>query len=127
MGRFWRKGVTLLALYALALHVILLAFSPVSAADVGPLDPFAVICHTIGPPTAPGKAPQGTIKYVPGRAGDFCNVCGAAAPPPAPDTAFLSAFEPARVLHVLRPVSAPAQAGRTCDPNIIRGPPFASL
>ncbi|HZD88959.1 MAG TPA: hypothetical protein VE224_02575 [Pseudolabrys sp.] len=126
MRRGWQKCVTVLALYAVALHVILLGLSPVNAGDFGPINPFAVICHTIGAAAESGESPQGTVKYLPGRAIDFCNLCGAAAPPPAPDGAFHVSFRPARVLHVLRPISMPATAGLSCDPKLIRGPPLAA-
>ncbi len=126
MNRVWQRGVTLLALYALALHSILLGLLPVRAGEFGPIDPFAVICYTISASVAPGQTPRGSIKYIPWRAGDFCNVCGAAVPPPAPDVAFHIEFQSARILHVLRPTPALSRPGLTCDPYVIRGPPFAS-
>lgn len=124
MRLVWRKSVTMLALYAVALHVILLGLFPASV--VAPINPFAVICHTTGPAAKPGEPPPGTLRYLPSRAFDHCDVCSAAAPPPAPDAACKVDFRAARVLHVLRPVSTAAQVGLAFDPNPIRGPPVAS-
>ena len=125
MRRMWRKSVTLLALYAVALHLILLGFVPVSPGAFAAIDPFAVICHTTGPAVKPGTPPPGTLKYLPGRAIDYCNLCSAVAPPPAPDTAFYIEFRFERVLLVLRPASAAPHYGLTFGSTLIRGPPLA--
>lgn len=125
MRRFWQRSVTLVALYAVALHVILLGFLPVNSAASAALDPFAIICQTTGPAAAPGKPPPGTLKYLPGRAIDYCNFCASVAPPPPPDLAFHIDFRMARVLHVLRPIATRVQTGLTFDPKLIRGPPLA--
>ena len=42
-----RRGVTLLAIYAVALHVILLGLAPI-AANGEIVNPFSVICHSAG-------------------------------------------------------------------------------
>jgi hypothetical protein len=125
MRRVWRQSVTLLALYAVALHVILLGFLPVSPGADAPVNPFAIICQTTGPAAKPGEPPPGKLHFIPGRAIDHCNLCSAAAPPPAPDIAFNIDFQSTRVLHVFRPHSTSARSGLIFDPKLIRGPPPA--
>jgi hypothetical protein len=126
MRGLWRRCLTLLALYAVTLHVILLGFFPIVPGEFAPVDPFSIICHTTGPAAKPGEPPPGTLHFVPGRAIDQCNLCTAAAPPPAPDIAVKIDFKSARILHVLRPHSVSARSGLTSNPNLIRGPPLAS-
>jgi hypothetical protein len=123
MRLIWRRSVTLLAMYAIALHVILLGLVPVGPGAFDLIDPFAIICHATGAPANAGEPPPGKIRFMPGRAFDQCNLCSAAAPPPAPDIALDIDFTWARVLPVLRPVLAPARPGRSSDPKLTRGPP----
>lgn len=124
MRLVWRRSVTLLALYAVALHVILLGLFPASV--VAPVNPFAVICHTTGPAANPGEPPPGTLHYLPSRAIDHCDVCSAAAPPPAPTIAAHIDFAWTPVLHVVRPASTPARNRIASNPKLTRGPPLAS-
>ena len=118
--------MTLIAIYAVALQVTLLGFLPVNPAFSGPIDPFAVICHTTGLAATPGAPPPGTLKYLPGRANDYCSLCSVAAPPPAPDAAFQIDYRPAYILYVLRPVSASCTSGAASDLKLIRGPPHTT-
>jgi hypothetical protein len=123
MRRVWQRGTILLALYAVALHVILLGFLPVSPGAFAPINPFAIICHATGPAAKPGERPPGKLNFIPGRAIDHCNLCSAAAAPPAPKIAFNIDFQSTRVLHVFSPHSAPVRSGLIFDPKLIRGPP----
>ncbi len=125
MRHFWGRSVTLLALYVVALHVILLAFLPIIPGSFVPVDPFAIICQTTGAAAKPGEPPPGKLHFLPGRAIDHCNLCSAAAPPPAPDVAFAVDFRPAYVVHVFSPLSTPARSDLAFDPKLIRGPPLA--
>src|ERR1017187_7440082 len=79
-----RRGVTLLAIYAVALHVILLGLVPI-AANVAAIDPFSVICHSAASAAVPGDEAPGKPDLVPGHACEHCNLCSAAAALPAPD------------------------------------------
>jgi hypothetical protein len=119
-----QRSLSLLALYAVAAHVILLGFAPVNAGVFAVIDPFAIICHTTGPAAAPGAPPPGTLHFIPGRAIDNCTLCNAAAPPPAPELALNIDFAPVRVLHVMGPKSITARPGLTSDPRLARAPPF---
>jgi hypothetical protein len=119
-----QRCLTLLALYAVAAHVILLGFAPVNAGAFSTLDPFALICHTTGPAAAPGEPPPGTIHFIPGRAIDQCTLASAAASPPVPDFALPIDFAFGRILHVLRPAPMSARAGLTSDPKLARAPPL---
>jgi hypothetical protein len=118
-----RRGVTLLAIYAVVLHVILLGFVPI-AGNAATVDPLSIICHSASG-TAGDKAPA-TPGLIPGHACEHCNLCSVTAPPPAPDVALAGRMGPARVLHVLRPASMHARAGLTSDPRLARGPPHAA-
>ena len=125
MRHFWRRSVTLLALYAVALHVILLAFLPIIPGSFVPVDPFAIICQTTGAAAKPDQPPPGKLHFLPGRVIDHCDLCSAAAPPPAPDVAHAVDFRSARVVHVFSPLSTPARSGFIFPSKLIRGPPPA--
>lgn len=118
-----KKSVTWLAIYAVALHVILLGLAPVAATGSGTVDPFSVICHSA--PTADAAGDQTPAKggLVPSSACEHCNLCSAVAPPAAPDFALVGTMAPVLVLDVLRPASTAPRAGVTSDPRLARGPP----
>lgn len=116
----WRKIIGVVAIYAVALHVILTGLAPLAAAAAS-ADPLSVICHSV-PAGAPGHD-QGVP--APGHACEHCNLCSALAPPPAPVTSMAVTLAPARVLHVLRPLSTSARTALASDPKLARGPPQA--
>ena len=116
-----KRSVTLLAIFSVALHVVLLGVAPLVAGGSAAADPFSVICHSgaqAGAPEAPAKA-----DFAPGDACEHCNLCSVAATPSAPDVVFATVMAPVPVLHVLRPIPARARAGITSDPKLARGPP----
>ena len=119
MRRLLRRSVILLAVYAVALHVILLGLAPFATAGAS-VDPFSIICHDASGPGGEGLVKPGLI---PGHACEHCNLTSAVAPPPAPDVALAGRMAPPRVLHVLRPVAMPGRVGLTSDPRLARGPP----
>ena len=119
-----RRGVTVLAIYAVALHVILLGLVPI-AANGEIVNPFSVICHSAGPVAAGDEAP-GKPDLIPGHACEHCNLCSAAAPPPAPDIVLIGNLLPTRLLHVLRPAShapPPASPSVPTSPEVLRASP----
>ena len=119
MRRLLRRSVTLLAIYAVALNVIVLGLSPVTGSTAA-VDPFSVICHSVtGTPS--DQAPKSGL--IPGHACEHCSLCSLTAPPPAPDVSLPVDFRPVRLLHLPRPASAPSRAGLTSDPKLARGPP----
>jgi hypothetical protein len=120
-----QKVVSWVAIYAVALHVILLGFASVAAYASATFDPFSVICHSVAPAGALGDEAPSKPDLIPGHACDQCNLCNAAAPPPAPDSALLGSLPPARVLHALRPLLTPVRTGTTSDPKLARGPPLS--
>ena len=73
-----RRGVTVLAIYAVALHVILLGLALI-AANGEIVNPFSVICHSAAPAAAGDEAP-GKPDLIPGHACEHCNLCSAAPP-----------------------------------------------
>jgi hypothetical protein len=118
-----RRAVSWMAIYAVALHVILLGLASVATDASAAVNPFSVICHSIAHAGAAGDEAPGKSDLIPGHACEHCNLCSAVAPPPAPNVALFGSMAPARVLHVLRPVSAQARVSVTSDPKLARGPP----
>ena len=117
----WRKIIGVLAIYTVALHVVLVGLIPFAAAATS-TDPLSVICHSV-PAGAAGDQDQGVPQ--PGHACEHCNLCTALAPPPAPDTPLAGNLAPARVLQVLRPLSTSAHTSLAANPKLARGPPQA--
>ena len=114
----WRKIVGVLAIYAVALHVILMGLIPVGALGAT-VDPLSVICHS-----APaGQQDQGPSIPAHGHACEHCNLCSALAPPPVPNTRLAGNLLPARVLDVLSPLSTVSRTSLAADPKLARGPP----
>ena len=120
MRHVLRKSTTLLAIYAVALHVIL---SSIGSLAVSTVNPFSDICYSVAHAGAPGNEAPSKPDLVPGHACEHCNLCSAAAPPPAPDVALNVDFEPTHVLRVLFLASTPTRIGVTSDPKLARGPP----
>jgi hypothetical protein len=117
----WRKVIGVLAIYAVAMHVVLAGLMPVAALATSS-DPLSVICHSV-PSGAAGQQDPGVPQ--PGHACEHCNLCTTLAPPPPPDTPLAANLVPARVLHVLRPLSTSARTALASDPKLARGPPQA--
>lgn len=114
-----RRCLSVVAIVAIATHGALLGLAPLAAAAS---DPLSVICHSAAPaqasdeqsPSNSGGAPQGC---------EHCNLCSTAASPAALDDVIVGQLIPARVLQILRPVSAVATVGLTASPKLAQGPP----
>ena len=115
--RLFRRAVTILAIYAVAMHVILLGLTQIAVTGQT-VNPITVICHD----ATPGDEAPGKPDLAPGQACEHCNLCSAA-PPPAPATASIGQLVPARMVDVLRPVSQSRRTGTAFTPNLARGPP----
>ena len=118
-----KRSLSWLAIYAVALHAILLGLAPMAANGSAAADPFSVICHGLADPAGDHSGKGG---LVPSSACDHCNLCSAMAPPAAPDQALIGIVAPAQVLNVLRPVSAAAHASLATTPKLARGPPLSA-
>jgi hypothetical protein len=118
-----KRIVGWVAIYAVALHILMLGLVPFNANGTDAVDPYSVICHSAVPAGQAGDETPSRPDLIPGHACEHCNLANAVAPPPAPDVALFANMAPARVLHVLRPVSAPPRAAVTSDPKLARGPP----
>ncbi len=123
-----RRAVSFAAIYAVALQTIVLGIVPIASGAGGSVagDPFSIICHSDAQTVAPGEQTPDTPDIIPGHACDYCNLCTAAAPPPTPSLALFGRLLPARVLHVLRPLSTTVHTGVTSDPKLARGPPHSA-
>lgn len=116
----WGKITGVVAIYAIALHVILAALVPVGAFGAT-IDPLSVICHS-----APaGQKDQGQSVPAPSQACEHCNLCSTLAPPPAPETPLVGNLRPAPVLLVLIPLSTATHTSLAANPKLARGPPQA--
>jgi hypothetical protein len=118
-----RRLLTWIAIYAVALHAILVGLAtPALAGQPAAFDPLSAICHS----TADGQDDQTTGRPAPGHACEHCNLCSIAGPPAAPDAALAGILKPARIAHVLRPASGAPIAGLVQSPKLARGPPSAA-
>ena len=116
-----RRALSFVAIYAIALHAILLGVAPPIAAPAA--DPFSVICHSEAPAASPAEqTPVGPVS-APSYACDHCNLCSAMAPPDALDTVLADYLTPAKLLQVPRPAAAATRDGIATHPNRTRGPP----
>jgi hypothetical protein len=122
MRNLARQVLSWVAIYAVALHVILLGLMPI-AANGATVNPFSVICHSIAPTGAAGDETPGKPDLIPGHACEHCNLCSAAAPPPGSDIVLIGNLLPTRLLQVLRPESNAAPASIALRTNFARGPP----
>lgn len=125
MFRWLKHCVTVLALYAMTLHILLAAFAPIAIGGGSTVDPFSVICHS-GPPDASGDTAPRSPALIPGKACEHCNLCSAVAQPSAPDVALAIEYAPTRMLHVFRPAEMRAPADIASEPKLARGPPHLS-
>jgi hypothetical protein len=117
-----RRLVSWVAIYAVALHAVLLGIAPVISGSSVAGDPFSIICHSDAQPFAPANQTPGSPDHVPGHACEYCNLCSASVPPPAPD-GLIGTIPPLRVAHVLLPALSAPRVGLASDPKLARGPP----
>ena len=100
-----RRGLNWVAIYAIALHTILLGVGPLIAAPT--VDPFSVICHSEASAVSPAEQTPASPVSAPAHACDYCNLCSTMAPPNAMDSVVAVQLAPVRLLHILRPTTAP--------------------
>jgi hypothetical protein len=82
-------------------------------------DPFSVICHS----EAGAPAEQAPAAPAHTQACDHCNLCSAAPASAALVPVFAGQLAPARLLQILRPVSAALAGHLATTPKLARGPP----
>lgn len=116
-----RRVLSWVAIYAIALHTILLGVAPLIAAPTA--DPFSVICHSEAPATSPSEQAPASPVSAPTHACDHCNLCSAMAPPDPLDGVVVAQLAPARLLQVLRPTTAATRDGIATSLKRDRGPP----
>lgn len=115
-----KKTISWMAIYAVAIRVVLLGIVPIGTHAPGNIDPFFVICHSASQSdgqTLPDSA------LIPGSACDHCTLCGVTAPPSAPVVASLHSIvfypvetQPIANVVAIRPVTINTQ-------ELPRGPP----
>lgn len=116
----FERAVSWTAIYAVALHVMLIALIPI-ATNGEIVNSFSVICHSV-PIDAAGDETPAKPDLIPGHACEHCNLCSAA-PPPEPASVLIGSLLPTRLLHVLSPASQAPSVGVFFRPNFARGPP----
>lgn len=116
-----QRIVTLMAIYAVAIHTILLGLVPVIAAPT--VDPFSVICHSERSGAAPAEQIPTAPVSAPGHACDQCIMGSAMAPPEPLDGLVVEQLAPARLLQILRPASVLVRDGIATKLKRARGPP----
>src|SRR6185312_2639130 len=121
MIRRLKHGVTLVALYAMALHVLLAAFAPIASGKGASVDPFTVICHS-GPESS-GDTGAKHPALIPGKACEHCNLCSAVAPPPPSSLAIDVEFTPTIVRPIIDTGNLPSRTGIAANSKFARGPP----
>jgi hypothetical protein len=116
----WNSVFGVIAIYVIALHVVLAGFKPVDAGGA-PASPGFVICHS-DPAGIPSEHHDGGA---PGDDSccDRCDLCNALATPPLPDSSQAQLVAPTTVLDVLRPLSTTARLSLSRSPKLARGPP----
>jgi len=112
--------LSLVAIYAIALHTILWGAGVPYAAGPG-ADPFSVICHSAA--TSPAEQAPADPASVPAQACDHCTLCSAMAAPDALDGVVIAQLTPMRLLQVLHPAIAAMRDGLATNPHRARGPP----
>ncbi|MGB7004061.1 MAG: hypothetical protein WBE05_06500 [Pseudolabrys sp.] len=123
MRASFRQVVSLVAIYAVALHAILFGVAPVFAGRAAASDPFAIICHGDALLVAPVEQAPDRHDNVPGQACDHCNLCSVSAAPVV-DLALAGHLAPTRLLQLLRPVLTSARSHLAITPHLARGPPI---
>src|SRR5271169_3742264 len=91
-----KKALSWVAIYAIAVHTLLVGIAPAFATAADDVDTLSGICLHDGA-TPADRQPAG---MVPGHACDHCNLCSAVAPPPAPGIVVIGNLMPARLLQV---------------------------
>jgi len=120
MRRNGKRGISVLAIYAIALHAILWgAAAPRIAAS--PLDPFSVICHSEAA-TPADETPAGPAQ-APAQPCDHCTLCAANTALAALASVPAGQLAPARLLQILQPISAALGGHLTTTTKLARGPP----
>jgi Protein of unknown function (DUF2946) len=117
-----RQIVTLVAIWAVALHALLFGIAPMLASGSAGSDPFAIICHSDAQGAAPTEQAPNRPDTIPGRACDHCNLCSASTPPVLKPV-LAGQLAPTRLLQVLQPVSAAVRSHLAITPHLARGPP----
>jgi len=120
-----KRILSWVAIYAVALHVILLGLAPAAIASAPAFDPLSPICHSLSADQASNEVP-GKPDLVPGHACEHCNLAMAYAPPVTLHEALAGSLAPTRVLDVLRPSSTAPKATTTARSRFARGPPLAA-
>lgn len=120
LRRRLKKGVSWLAVFAVALHVMLLGLAPMAAGGPIGIDQFSIICHS---EAADDQGPASDSTLLAGHACDHCNLCSVVSVPAAPDGVLAATLAPARVLQSLEPSSTAKRDRLATHRPFARGPP----
>lgn len=120
-----KRILSWVAIYAVALHAILLGLAPAVSAGQPAFDPLSAICHSAQADQGADQS-SGRLDLVPGHACEHCNLGTVYAPPVAPYDALAGILTPTRVLGILRPTSVAPKAANITSSRLARGPPPAA-
>ena len=119
----FRRAVTIVAIYAIALHSVLIGVAPAFAGKADATDPFAIICHSDALAVAPAEQAPDSHNNVPGHACEHCNLCSVSGSPVL-DLTIAGHLAPTPLLQILQPVSTSVRSHLVVIPHLARGPPF---
>jgi hypothetical protein len=114
-----RKSMSLMAVFAIAMHAILFGV-PMQAAATA-VDPFTIICHS--GPIDPASSEQTPASQTPTKACDHCSLCFVATALAGPDAIPAGRLTPPSILRFLVPATSAARAHFAASPHLPRGPP----
>jgi Protein of unknown function (DUF2946) len=117
-----RQILSLVAIWAVALHALLFGVVPTLAGGSAGSDPFAIICHSDAQSVTPAEQAPDRPDIIPGHACDHCNLCSASTLPVLKPV-LAGQLAPTRLLQVLQPVSAAVRSHLVITPHLARGPP----
>ena len=122
----WRKIVSVLAIYVIALNTILwaaLAPVPVGASFI----PLTAICHSVVDQATTGEQSPAGQPAKPSKACDHCSLCSTTpASFNAADAVLADILRPGKLLRVLRPADAARATDVVSDQHSARGPPLSA-
>ena len=120
-----KRVVGWVAIYAVALHTLLVGFGLAAAAARDSFDPFAVTCLTGAHDSIPADSTSGPVGSEKNQICKHCAFCGIAASSAAPPQITLATAPTlTQATGLLWPISVAPRAAAPPNPHLPRGPPL---